>query len=86
MKNIGVFANWFSAVPQSNEEDLEEKDFISFKSVEFEFTCGYLAADNYIATIDNTVVMDIPNSALSIPCSVLQKILPNWRDSLSFDL
>ena len=42
MKNIGVFANWFSAVPQSNEEDLEDKDFISFNSVEFEFTCGYL--------------------------------------------
>ena len=26
VKNIGVFANWFSAVSQSDEERLEEKD------------------------------------------------------------
>ena len=86
VKNIGVFANWFSAVSQSDEERLEEKDFISFKSVELEFACGYLAADSYMTTIDETVIMDAANFSFSIPCSTLQEYLPNWQDRLSFDL
>ena len=86
VKNIGVFANWFSAVSLSDDERFEEKDFISFKSIEVDFTCGYIAADCYIATIDETVVMDAPNFSFSIPCSTLKKCLPNWRDRLSFDL
>ena len=86
VKNIGVFANWFSAVSQSDEERLEEKDFISFKSVQLEFACGYLAADSYMTTIDETVIMDAANFSFSIPCSTLQKYLPNWQDRLSFDL
>ena len=57
VKNIGVFANWFSAVSQSDDERFEEKEFSLFKSNEVEFTCGYIAADCYIATIDGTVAM-----------------------------
>ena len=64
--NIGVFANWFSAVSQSDDEFLEENDFIFFKSIEVEFTCGYIAADCYIATIDKTVVIDASNFSFSI--------------------
>ena len=85
VKNIGVFANWFSAVTQSDDEVFEENDFILFKSVEVEFTCGYIAADCFIATIDETVVMDAPNFSFSIPCSKLKECLPNLRDRLSFD-
>ena len=70
----GVFANWFSAVSQSDDERFEEKDFILFKSIEVEFTCGYIAADCYIATIEETVVMDAPNFSFSIPCSTLKNI------------
>jgi len=66
VNNIGVFANWFSAVSQSDDEFLEENDFIFFKSIEVEFTCGYIAADCYIATIDKTVVIDASNFSFSI--------------------
>ena len=58
-----------------------------FKSIEVvEFTCGYIAADCYIATIDETVVMDALNFSFSIPCSTSKRCLPYWRDRLSFDL
>jgi len=66
VKNITVLANWFSAVSQSDDEFLEENDFIFFKSIEVEFTCGYIAADCYIATIDKTVVIDASNFSFSI--------------------
>ena len=86
VKNITVLANWFSAVSQSDDQRLKENDFILFKSIEIEFTCGYIAAECYIATIYKTVAMDAPNSSFSIPCSTLKNFLPNWRDRLSCDL
>jgi len=51
-------------------ERFEENDFILFKSIEVEFTCGYITADCYMATIDKAVVMDAPK----------------WSDRCSFDL
>jgi len=73
VNNIGVFANWFSAVSQSHDERFEESDFILFKSIDVEFTCGYIAADCFMATIDKTVVMDAPIFSFSIPCSTVNK-------------
>jgi len=70
VNNIGIFVNWFSVVSQSLDERFEEKDFILFKSIEVEFTCGYITADCYMATIDKAVVMDAPK----------------WSDRCSFDL
>ena len=86
VKNIVGFANWFSVVSQSDNERFEETDFISFKSTEVEVTYGYIAADCYIATINETVVLDAPNFSFLILCSTLKKCLPNWRDKFSFDL
>ena len=45
IKNIGVFANWFTAVSQSDDERFEENDFILVNSIEVEFPCGYITAD-----------------------------------------
>jgi len=85
-KDITVLANRFSAVSQSHDERFKEKDCILFKSIDVQFTCGYITADCYIATIDKTVVMDAPYVSFSISCSTLKKCLANWRDRCSFDL
>ena len=44
-KNIGVFANWYSAVHPGM------RDKVEFKRIESQFTCGYITVKNHICTI-----------------------------------
>ena len=63
-----------------------ETNLLSFKPVDMQFTCGYVAAEHYVATINENVIMDSENYAFSIPLTEIQAVLPRWRTMMSFDL
>ena len=51
-----------------------------------QFTCGYVAAKNYVATINESVIMDSEKYSFSIPLREIEAVLPGWRTMMSLDL
>lgn len=84
-QNIGVFANWFNGT-NVNVPDIEEKDIVNFIPLNLVFTPGYLSLQNYVATIDDSSLVFHADYSFSIPVSVLELVLPQWKVHLTFDL
>lgn len=79
-KNIGVFANWYSALSPVMYDTVE------FKPIESQFTCGYITVKNHKCTIYETEVLESKKHSFSVKISYFDTILPDWRSKLSFNL
>ncbi len=82
VRDMGVYTNWYSAV---RHRKTKEEGSVSFNAICAKFTCGYVSTENYIATIDDDMIVDSQTHAFAIPARALDSALPNWRKRLSFD-
>ena len=81
--DIGTFANWFIAV---HPTDTSAKEVL-FRPVHMLFTAGYVAMSNYLANIEDSMLIESSKlfTVFSVPKHVLDEVLPNWPDQLKFD-
>ena len=82
-KNIGVFANWFQGTRISQDRRV---DVVEFKPLELIFTPGYISLTHYIASIDDSTMIESSDNSFSLPIDVVRKVLPQWKTKLTFDL
>jgi hypothetical protein len=84
-KSIGIFANWFEGT-NVNVPDIENKDIVNFIPLKLVFTPGYLSLKNYVSTIDDSLLLFHADYSFSIPVAILERVLPQWKIRLTFDL
>lgn len=82
-KSIGVYANWFQG---TRALDNQVASTVSFKPVDLVFTPGYLAVGNYVASIDDSTLVQNADFSFSVPVEILKTALPRWRVKLTFDM
>lgn len=82
-KNVGVLANWYQGTRISEERS---KSIVDFKPLGQLFTPGYLSLAYYCATIDDSALTESHNHSFGLSVSVIEKVLPQWRRKLTFDI
>ena len=85
-KGIGVFANWFEGTHKTSTDSAENAEIINFKPLDFVFAPGYVSMKHYVATIDDSALIESAEYSFSISVDVLIKVLPQWKSRLTFDL
>lgn len=76
VNSIGVFANWFQARKKSANVVFVPLDI---------FTIGYHPMQNYVSTIDESLLDDVEDGAFSMTTKVLEQIFPLWENVLYFE-
>ena len=79
-RDIGVYANYFARAEESNHNT-----DIDFQALDLIFKAGYLSMDHYVSTINEKSVSpsDRADATFSLPVSVVEKLIPQWKDLLS---
>ena len=72
--DIGTFANWFIAVYPTDTSAKE----VLFRPVDMLFTSGYVTMSNYLANIEDSMLIESNNlsTVFSLPKYVLDEVLP----------
>ena len=68
-KGIGVLANWFEGTGKTSTENAE---IINIKPLYFAFAPGYVSMESYVATIDDSSLIESAEYSFSISVSVLK--------------
>lgn len=71
-KSIGVYANWFQG---TRALDNQVASTVSFKPVDLVFTPGYLSVGNYVASIDDSTLVQNADFSFSVPLEILKTAL-----------
>ncbi len=82
-KTVGAFSNWFQG---TKLENVGREKNIDFKPLDLVFTPGYVSMENYICTVDDSLLILSNTHAFSIPVQALKKFLPRWKEEMTFDI
>ena len=82
-KTVGSFSNWFQGPKLKN---VGRENSVDFKPPHLVFTPGYLSMENYICTVDDLLLILSNTPSFSIPVQALEKLLPRWKDQITFDI
>ncbi len=74
-----------SKVQRLNRQLTYDADHITFKPLDLVFTPGYISLENYVSKIDDKLLVESELS-FSISVAVFTKLLPGWRNKITFDL
>ena len=80
-KTVGSSSNWFQG---TKLENVGRENSVDVKPLDLVFTPGYLSMENYICTVDDSLLILSNTHSFSIPVQALEKLLPRWKDQITF--